>query len=305
MKKVWLMVIVTILTSITCTIAFLKIPPTMVLIMEAFGVSLTVVGLTMTVATIAQVTVSLPFGIVAAKIDPKKSMYIVLLLGFLGGVIGALSANYNILLVGRILDGACFGMASIVGPQIITMLFPPEKRGLPMGIFSIWVPLGMLTIFNLANPIAEAYSWRGVWWFSSIVIIALAIIFILVFRSPPNANGEGSSQSMVQAEQGYKSFILTAFKSRAIWNIAFSFFFFSFLYAVLNNYYSTYLVQEVGLELGTANKIYTFSIIGMAIGGIITGTILNKVNRNNHAVLLTISLVLIAFCAFFQFQVKS
>jgi len=110
---------------------------------------------------------------------------------------------------------------------------------------------------------------------------------------------------MARAEQGNKSLILAAFKSGAIWKLAFSFFFFSFLYAVLNNYYSTYLVQEAGLDLGTANKIFTFSIIGMAIGGIVTGFILNKVNRKNHSILLTISLLLVAFCAFFQFQIKS
>ncbi|UWG96741.1 MFS transporter [Dehalobacter sp. DCM] len=303
MKKAWLMVIIAILTSITCAISFLKIPPTMVLIMQGFGVSLTVVGLTMTVATIAQVIVTLPFGVVVAKIGPKKTMYIVLAMGFIGSAIGALSTNYTMLLVGRIFDGACFGVASIVVPPIISMWFPPQKRGLPMGIFSVWVALSMLIIFNVANPIAALFTWRGVWWFSCILTVILGIVFAFILKYPKE--GEGSGESSAQAEQESKPSLSAGFKSGAVWNVAISFFFFTLLFSIFNNFYSTYLVQGAGLDLGAANKIYVFAIIGMAIGGIFSGAILNKVNRKYHAVLLTVSFVLVAICAFFEFRITS
>ena len=77
MKKAWLMVIITILTALACAISFLKVPPTMVLLMDEFGVSLTIIGLAMTIPTISQLVVSLPFGVVLAKIGAKKTMFII------------------------------------------------------------------------------------------------------------------------------------------------------------------------------------------------------------------------------------
>ncbi len=57
MKKAWLMVMITILAALTCAISFLKVPPTMVLLMDEFGVNLTIIGLAMTIPTISQLVV--------------------------------------------------------------------------------------------------------------------------------------------------------------------------------------------------------------------------------------------------------
>lgn len=303
MKKAWLMVFVAILSALSCAITFLKIPPTMVIIMQTFGVSLTVVGLTMAVATIAQVIVTLPFGVLIAKIGPKKTMFIVLAMGVIGNVIGACSTDYNMLLVGRAFDGACFGVASIVVPPIISMWFPPQKRGLPMGLFSVWVAFSMLIVFNVANPIVVAFTWKGVWWFSCILTIVVGLIFAVVFKYPKE--GEGSGESLALGENEQKPSLSAGFKSVAVWIIAISFFFFTLLFSIFNNFYSTYLVQGAGLDLGAANKLYIFAIIGMTIGGIISGAILNKLSPKYYVLFLITSFVMVGICAFFEFKITS
>ncbi len=149
-------------------------------------------------------------------------MYIILGMALIGNIIGALSTSYSMLLIGRIFDGACFSVASFVVPAVIASWFPPQKRGLPTGIFSVWVAFSMLIVFNIANPIAAVFTWRGVWWFACILTVILGIVFALVFKYPKG--GEGSDETLVQVRQEQKTSVTAGFKSRAGWNVAIVFF---------------------------------------------------------------------------------
>jgi MFS family permease len=303
MKKAWFMVILSILAAITCGVVFFKVPPTMVLLMQTFGISLTIVGLTMAVPTFTQLIVTLPFGVILEKIGTKKTMFIMLGFGIAGNVFGALSTSYPLMLAARIFDGVCFAVSFIVVPKIISIWFPPQKRGFPMGLFTIYVPLSELVIFNAANPVSAAFTWRGLWWFCAI-LNGIGIILTLMLKNPKE--GEGYVElSDVKAKPGQKTSISAGFKSYLGWIVGIIYFLTSCILATFATFYSTYLVQAAGLVLGTANKIFGFSIIGGIIGGMISGVMLNKLNKKYHAIILTICFVPLLVICYYMFRITS
>jgi MFS family permease len=301
MKKSWLMAIITILFGMTFAMTFLKVPPTMVLLIKEFNISLTASGLLMSIPSIAILVATIPAGILVQKIGAKNTMFVSLGVGILGNAIGALSASLSLMLVARVFDGAAFSIASVAIPPIIAMWFPPQKRGLPMAVFSLWVSIGMLIIFNVTSTIVSISSWRGVWWFITVLSVILGLLFALVLKSPKP--GEGAGETERQAEAGQKVSVSEGFKLPFAWMLAIIDFLYTVMFGVFNNYYATYLQEGVKLDLGTANHIYSYATIGMIIGGIVIGFILNAINKKRHCLVLTAIMIPCAIAAFIQYQV--
>jgi len=300
MKKAWFMSILVFLAAITCSLAFMKAPPTMVLIMQAFDAGLAVIGLVMTIPTVMTIAMPLPFGAVVEKIGPKRAMLVTLGCALIGNSLGAISTSFSMLLFARVFDGAAFSGAMICLPKVIAMWFPPQKRGLPMGVlFAMFVPMGLLIAAKIASPIAASFTWRGIWWFCAILNI-IAIILMLFFKEP--SEGEGAVKVASSVDPVKKTSLLSSYKSPLVWGVGIAFFLKTMLSSSFTNFYSTYLVKSAGYDLATANRTYSYAIIGMIIGGVFAGAILNKVNKKYHAILLIASFVLMAIPVFYEYH---
>ena len=68
------------------------------------------------------------------------------------------------MLIGRVIEGLSVTLIAVVAPTAISMWFRSGERGLPMGIWATWVPVGSVLMFNSAYPLAEAQGWRSLWW---------------------------------------------------------------------------------------------------------------------------------------------
>lgn len=302
MRKSWLMAIVAIVFGLTFPMTFLKVPPTMVLLIKQFNISLTAAGLLMTVPAIAIMIAAIPGGILVHKIGAKNTMFVALGCALVGNVLGAISDNFGILLVARAFDGTAFSIAGIAIPDIISMWFPAQKRGLPMSLFSLWVGVGMLILFNGTAGIVAVSSWRGVWWSIATLGVILGIVFALVVRSPKP--GEGSGETDPQ-QAGPKVSVLEGFKLPIAWLLGIIDFLYTVMFAVFNNYYATYLQDGVKLDLGTANHLYGYTNIGAIVGGLAIGFLLNKVNKKNHPLVLIAIIIPVTIGAFMEYQITS
>jgi MFS family permease len=305
MRKSWIVGITSILFAMTFAMGFLKVPPTMMLLIEHFGLDLTSSGWLMTIPSVAILVATIPAGILVQRIGAKNTMFVCLGLGIAGNLLGALSPTLAVMLVARALDGAAFGVASVAVPPILAMWFPAQKRGLPMAFFSIWVSVSMLIVFNVTDAIASRFTWRGVWIFVIILSVVLAIVFALVVRKPKH--GEGATlEEEAKGEQNLpKVSVFEGFKLPAAWILAIIDLLYTIMFGFFNNYYATYMQNGIGLDLGTANGIYSYATIGMIIGGIVAGVILNKVNKGKHGIFTIILLIPIAVAGFVLFRLTS
>lgn len=301
MKKAWYVTVVSILFAVVFAMSTFKVSATTVLIMEDFEATLTTIGLLTSVPGLALAICTLPSGVLMQRIGPKRILLLAALIGSIGCIIGALSSNIPVLLLGRILEGVSFGIANMAVPNIITMWFPPQKRGLPNSIFSLWVSFGMLTIFLISSLIAPSFGWRGVWWLNLILFAAIGVLFGLSVKAPSSSFEGGAADSSAAP----KVSILEGFKAPGAWMLALVFLAYTIIFSAFTYFYPTFLIQGLSMGLTEANGLFNFATIGMIAGGLLMGVILNKVKRGHYGMLLITSTVFLSVAAFSQFQLAN
>ena len=96
-----------------------------------------------------------------------------------------------VILIARLVQGAGGGALQPLSQAILTESFPPEKRGLAMGMFGLGVVVAPVLGPTLGGWLTDQYSWRWAFYIN-IPIGALAIFLIMRYiKDPPyikNAN---------------------------------------------------------------------------------------------------------------------
>ncbi|TPR40020.1 MDR family MFS transporter [Apilactobacillus micheneri] len=111
-----------------------------------------------------------------------KNNYIFMIVTFLiGSLIGLFAPNFGILLTGRFIQAIATGLLMPFVQNIILLLFPPEKRGLALGITGLVIALGPTVGPTLSGIILEYFGWRDLFLTLSIIsaiVLALSILFM-------------------------------------------------------------------------------------------------------------------------------
>ena len=102
------------------------------------------------------------------------------------------SANSLIvILIARLIQGAGGGALQPLSQAILTESFPPEKRGLAMGLFGLGVVVAPVLGPTLGGWLTDNYSWRWAFWINIPIGIIAALLIARFIKDPPyikNAN---------------------------------------------------------------------------------------------------------------------
>lgn len=93
-----------------------------------------------------------------------------------GTLICAISPNFEILMVGRVLQAAGAGIMLPLMQTIMFLVYPLEKRGSAMGMFGLVIAFAPAIGPTLSGYLVEHFVWRSVFY----VVLPIAIIDILV-----------------------------------------------------------------------------------------------------------------------------
>ena len=107
----------------------------------------------------------------------RRKIYIISLSIFaIGSLIVALSHNFNLLLVGRVVQG--FGASGIfpVASAVVGDIFPPEKRGRALGLIGAVFGLAFIMGPVIAGLVLKFFVWNDLF-FINLPIAALLIYF--------------------------------------------------------------------------------------------------------------------------------
>jgi len=108
-----------------------------------------------------------------------KKLYCLALLFFIAGLtICALSPNFWIMMLGRIIQGCGNGLLTAMGQVIILTIYPPEKRGTIMGWFGLSIGFAPIIAPTIAGIIVDYVGWRMIF-VISITIMVISLIFAL------------------------------------------------------------------------------------------------------------------------------
>lgn len=108
----------------------------------------------------------------------KYNYLFMITLFLIGSVIGWISPNFGILLVGRFVQAVAAGLLMPFIQNVILLLFPPEKRGLALGVTGLVIALGPTVGPTLSGIILAYFGWRDLFVLLSIISVIILVVGI-------------------------------------------------------------------------------------------------------------------------------
>lgn len=113
------------------------------------------------------------------KYSYRKLFLVALVLFTIGSLICAISMNFPIMMVGRVLQAIGAGILMPLGSIVIITIYPPEKRGAAMGTMGIAMILAPAIGPTLSGYIVQNYHWNVMFYGMFIIgIIAILVGFV-------------------------------------------------------------------------------------------------------------------------------
>lgn len=143
---------------------------------EEFQAGALQLGLVEMVFILAYALVMLPAGRMA-DIHGRKKVFILGIVFFIAAtLLLGLSPDINLFIILRFIQGIGAALINATGMAILSSLFPPEKRGLAMGIVVAAVYLGLSTGPTLAGVVITHLGWRWVFFMALPLEVAALIL---------------------------------------------------------------------------------------------------------------------------------
>lgn len=118
----------------------------------------------------------------------RMSMIASLVLFTAGSLIGATAPDENLLILGRVLQGAAAGIVQPLAMIMMFLVFPPGQRGTATGIYGIGVVLAPALGPWIGGILMDAFNWRFVFYlglpFAALGIVA-SYLFLPTERAEP------------------------------------------------------------------------------------------------------------------------
>jgi MFS family permease len=261
------------LASVAAVMAQFAAPPLMPLLIEQFGVDIGQAGALMSVFSITGLLLALPAGLVLQRYGPIATGAVAMLSVIAGSALGAAAPDFGYFLASRAVQGIGVGLIGVIAPAVVAAVFPPERRGLPMGVWAMWVPVGGVLMYLLAPPIAAAAGWQAVWWFVAIVAAAALVVYVIVLwaaRLPRAVRGDAIAD------------LRTGLAGRDIWLLAATFALFGTMAGSINTFLPTFLAGERGMDLSAAATMSALVLVGAGIGSVLAGMVSDRIGSRRR-----------------------
>lgn len=285
-KSPWLILIVMLISMVSGAICMNKVSPVLSNIVDELSISSgTLSGLLMSIFTFSGILFSIPMGVLTTKYGTFKTGLFSLLAIIAGSVLGALSGNYWMLLVSRLIEGIGLMFLGAIGPAAVASSFAGRNSGTAMGLLMCYMSFGQIIALNVAPVVAQAGSWKNFWWLSA-AFGAVALVLWLLFIRDFDENQEAE----VSKETG--TALSEVLKNKSVWLVCITFLCYMIVHMGVFNYLPTYFTEIGGISATTAGTLTSISsLVGIPVG-IIGGMIADKCG--SIRIPLTITMVLFA-----------
>lgn len=291
-NRSWSVTLSAIFAGIVIAIIQNKVIPCLSALQESFSIDMSTAGWLSSVFCIMSIIVSFPAAIITNRLGVKKTCLYSLVCAGAGSILGLFSTSVFLLMLSRVIEGVGAGLISIAVPSIISMWFPPEKRGLPTGLWSSWQYVAQALCFFFGVSLTEKFGWQGSWYAGLIALIAGIALCILFVRAPKV--GEGFADEEAQQEVS----ILSGLKQRSVWTASISMFCFCFACFGFVTWAAQCWSEALGMSLDTANRyVSLFAVISLPVV-IIIGILMNHVNHRRFATIVCFGYIFAAAVAF-------
>ena len=157
--------------------------------MGSFGIGQTQAQFLSTAFLAMNITGLLVSAWAIARIGQRRTFFIVLTVFASAGVVCFIAPTLEAMILGRVLQGLAGGLLQPLVMMVLFQVFPPEKRGLAMGMFSMGVVIALGMGPSIGGISIDEYGWRSIF-IIPLPACALAIILGLLFLPDESQRAE-------------------------------------------------------------------------------------------------------------------
>ncbi len=156
-------------------------------VMGAYGVGQEQAQLMTTAFVVAMTTSQLLNAYVVALVGQRVGFCATLVLFSIGSFICALSAEFPMVVFGRVLQGMSSGIIQPLVMVTFFQVFPAERRGFAMGIYGMSMVTALALGPTFGGVVVDSFSWRYIFYVPLPLIViafALGLVFMPSVRRP-------------------------------------------------------------------------------------------------------------------------
>ncbi|MGV8084431.1 MAG: CynX/NimT family MFS transporter [Coriobacteriia bacterium] len=292
-RQAWVIMLIVFFAGIALAWAQNKVVPVIADVQTNLNVSKAVAGWISSIFSVMGIVLAFPAAGMLRKMGVKNTGLLAIGATLVGTVLGLLANTSAILMASRVIEGFGVGLIAVLAPAIITMWFPPEKRGLPMGIWGAWQMVAQSGTFLLVGGISGLFGgWKGMWWFGLILVAIAVLLYAWQVKVPPtghnHADLEDASVNMFKV-----------LKYPSVWMLTLVAFFFCVACFGWCTWAASYWSEVGGLDFDFANSIVGWIYMAEIFIVILEGFILDKIkSRKRFGVIMSALYGILLFFAF-------
>lgn len=273
-KKAWSVCMAAWFAGVALACVQNKVTPIISTLIQDFHVSMSVAGWLSSVFAVMCILIALPAASIMQKIGAKWTGVLALAISSAGTLLGLMTHDVSILMLSRVIEGFGVGIIVVVGPSLISMWFPPERRGLPMGIWTTFMILSQSLLFLIADPIVARWGWQGIWIFSLVFSLLAILVFIWKVEEPPAVTRQAAvGGPSVSIWEGMRN-------SNAAWLLAVSAMFFAVTSFGFVSWISPYWSQvnhwSMSVTENWVSLLYSLELVYAVVIGLVLNKVVNR-----------------------------
>ena len=297
------------------------------LIQEDLFLGSTAMGGVMGLFSLGYVLFQCPGGWLGNKLGTRSGLALLSLIWSLLTLATAFVHALLPLQIVRFLFGAAQAGFVPITAKIIKDWFPEKRLGITSAFVGISMSLGGALAMDVTGRLTSQFDWRVIFQMYSLVGVFWSLVFVFLFRGTPRSHPwtNEAECALIEADQPAaqgseapaepfftRNNLGILFASATLWAIAVQSFFRAAGYNFFVTFFPEYLSRKFdGIDAGTAGLYTKWPLIGVVIGGLLGGLLVDRIFTRtgnkwlSRSAVAMAALAITAVFTFLSFQAQS
>ena len=259
----WTAVLAVALAGIVAAFQIGKLPAAVPALRLELGLSLVTAGWVVSTFASVGLATGILWGFISDRLGHRRVLMGGMAVVALGTLLGSFATSGPALIATRLIEGTGYIAVLAAGPSLIAALSIPRDRGLSLGVWAFYMPVGLAGMIVISPVFIGFAGWRGLWQLN-VVLAALA----LVLAGWTTAR-RGADPLPPREQPRILAAIWRTVTSQGPPTLAICFTGYSVIYLAVTAFLPTFLIERQGYAPDTAAYLVAISVVTNAPGCIV------------------------------------
>jgi len=286
----WPVVALAIASGMIAAAAMGKVPPAVGLLRQEYSLSLIYAGWIVSIFSALIMVTGVGFGALADRYGLRTTLLAGLWAQVGAGLVAVLTSSPLILLGTRLIEGVGFLAVGVAAPGLIIAVSAPRDRNWSLGLWSVYVPVGISLAMVSAMLALDVLGWRGLWMIFAALAAMLALIGHWLLPHGPGPAAQGAATGN----------LLAVLQRPGSWLLAGSFTAYTLMWISIMAWLPTYLTDQREMTVAGASLLTAVTVAANVPGNLLGTWLLHR--RWHGGTIAALSAVIMGFSIFVVFD---